>query len=263
VGGYWQLELDGTQIIRQISVDTSTKENSYAYVIESSTDGETWTTLVDHPTRLVPRWSGPTRIIHDVPETPARFVRITFSQAENLERQEPVPVGLKEVMVFSEPSENDYFDVTYDYRLRWNRVAYEPGELIAVAYKDGRVIGEARVQTTGAPAMLEVIADRTRVRADGEDLVFITVNALDSQGRQHPLADDLVRFSVSGPGEIAAVGNGNPLSFEPFIADRRHLFYGKALLIVRPLKGEGGVIRVQAVSPELEGAELEIQTISD
>jgi beta-galactosidase len=85
---------------------------------------------------------------------------------------------------------------------------------------------------------------------------------LDADGRQHPLADDQVHFSVSGAGEIAAVGNGNPLSFEPFIADRRHLFYGKALLIVRPHAGKGGVITVKAVSAELEPAELEIQTHS-
>jgi beta-galactosidase len=105
-------------------------------------------------------------------------------------------------------------------------------------------------------------ADRAQVAADGEDLVFITVNARDAEGRLHPLADDLVRFSGTGPGEIAAVGNGNPLSFEPFNADRRHLFYGKALLIVRPHEGEGGLITVKAVSPELEPAQLEIKTRS-
>mgnify|MGYP001819840421 FL=1 len=163
-------------------------------------------------------------------------------------------------MVFSEETGNDYYDVTYDYRLRWNEVSYEPGELKAVAYKDGEIIGEAVVETTAAPAKLELLADRNPVAADGEDLVFVTVNALDAEGRQHPLAHDLVYFEVEGAGEIEAVANGNPLSFEPFKANRRQLFYGKAMLILRPHAGEGGTITVKAVSAELEGAELTIET---
>jgi hypothetical protein len=257
---WWQADLGEVTTVAQVSVDTLSKENNFAYVIETSVDGEDWQLHVDHPTRWIPRWSGPTRILHRFEPVSARFVRIRFNEAINVERKEAVPVGLKEFMVFSEPTDNDYYDVTYDYRLRWNTVAYAPGELKAVAYKDGELIGEATVETTGAPARLELIADRTEVAADGEDLVFITVNALDAEGRQHPLADDLVHFTVEGAGEIAALGNGNPLSFEPFNSDRRQLFYGKALLIVRPLPGEGGTISVKAVSAELEAAELEISS---
>jgi beta-galactosidase len=100
------------------------------------------------------------------------------------------------------------------------------------------------------------------VIADGEDLVFVTVEALDADGRPHSLADNLIHFTVDGPGEIAAVGNGNPLSFEPFQADRRQLFYGKALLILRPKEGAGGKISVRATATELTAAELLIETLA-
>jgi beta-galactosidase len=259
-GAWWQIDLGSERTVAQFSIDLPTKDNNYAYVIEASTDGADWTALVDHPTDPIPRWSGPNRVIHEVPETAARYLRIVFSQAVNLEQRQPVPVGLKAFRVFAQPTENDYYDVSYDYRLRWNEVRYAPGELKAVAYRDGEVIGEAVVETTGAPARLELVADRGAVAADGEDLVFVTVNALDAAGRPHPLADDLVHFTVEGAGEIEAVGNGNPLSLEPFRADRRQLFYGKALLIVRPQAGAGGAITVRAVSAELAPAELRIET---
>ena len=257
---WWRLDLGAAQTVAQFSLDLPTKDNNYAYVIETSADGETWEKRVDHPTNRVPRWSGPTRVVHKFEPAPARYVRIAFSAAVNLEQGESVPVGLAEFRVFSTPVENEDYDVTYDYRLRWNEVAYEPGELKAVAFRDGQVIGEAAVQTTGAPAQLELVADRPVVNADGEDLVFVTVNARDAAGRPHPLADDLVHFAVSGAGRIEAVANGNPLSFEPFRADRRQLFYGKALLILRPDRGAGGTITVTATAPELQPAKLMIET---
>ena len=70
----------------------------------------------------------------------------------------------------------------------------------------------------------------------------------------HPLADDLVTFEIEGPAEIAGVGNGNQLSLEPFQANQRHLFYGKAMLIVRTRPDEAGSIRITAASDGYEPA---------
>jgi beta-galactosidase len=82
--------------------------------------------------------------------------------------------------------------------------------------------------------------------ADGYDLSCILVEATDRNGVFSPLAEDLVTFEIEGPAEIAGVGNGNPLSLEPFRAEQRHLFYGKAMLIVRTRAGEPGPIRITA-----------------
>jgi beta-galactosidase len=143
---------------------------------------------------------------------------------------------------------------TYAYRLRWDDVVYEPGELRAVAYKDGEEIGSAVVRTAGEPAALRLTADRTELVSTGDDLCYVLVKAVDEHGKACPLADNLVRFSIDGPGEIAAVGNGNPLSIEPFQAHERRLFYGKAMLIVRTLEARPGEIRITARSKGLAEA---------
>ena len=149
--------------------------------------------------------------------------------------------------------------MTYTYRLRWNEVAYEPGQLKAVAYKDGKRIGDAVVRTAGEPAKLRLTPDRKRLSATGEDLSYILVEALDQKGTLCPLADNRVQFEVQGPADIAGIGNGNPLSLEPFQASSHKLFYGKAMLIVRSVEGQRGSIRVTARSTGLEEAQVRLR----
>jgi len=156
--------------------------------------------------------------------------------------------------------ESTYYDVTYKYRLRWNDVVYEPGELKATAYKDGNKIGQAIMRTAGEPSGLRLTPDRTKLSPTGEDLCYILVEALDEKGTFCPLAENLVRFEVDGPAEIAAVGNGNPLSLEPFQADYRRLFHGKAMLVVRTGEGQGGRIRVSAESVGLRATDIVLQS---
>ena len=83
--------------------------------------------------------------------------------------------------------------------------------------------------------------------------------ALDDKGTLCPLADSSVRFKVEGPAEIAGVGNGNPLSLEPFQSDSRKLFYGKAMLILRTIDMRTGTVRVTAESEGLAPAEVTMQ----
>jgi len=173
-------------------------------------------------------------------------------------RMDMVP-SIRRFTVYPEPVESDYYDVTYRYRLRWNDVLYEPGELRAVAYRDGQVIGEQVMRTASKPSFLRLTPDRDHLSADGEDLSFILVEAFDRNGIPCPLADQLVQFSVDGPGRIAGVGNGNPLSLEPFQADFRKLFNGKALLIVRADKGGAGEVTINAESEGLEPARVKIR----
>ena len=143
------------------------------------------------------------------------------------------------------------------YRLIWN-VPYEPGSLKLVGYKDGKQVAVDEVRTAGAPARLELLPDRRTIHGDGEDLSFITVRVLDDNGVLCPLADNLVRFQVNGPGKIAAVDNGNPATVEPFQADHRKAFNGLALLVVRSKRGVSGSIRVTATSDGLALAQTEV-----
>ena len=123
------------------------------------------------------------------------------------------------------------------------------------------ITGQTVMRTAGKPAAIRLTADRKELTATGEDLCYILIEAVDDEGTLCPLADNLVRFKVKGLAEIAAVGNGNPLSLEPFQADHRKLFYGKAMLILRTKEGQGGQIRVVAESDGLRGADIALRCL--
>lgn len=98
--------------------------------------------------------------------------------------------------------------------LQWD-VNYVPGILSAKGYKQGKVIAEDKVETTGASADIKLTSDRTTIHADGEDVSVVTVAITDAQGRRIPDANNLVIFELAGPGKIIGVGNGDPISHEP------------------------------------------------
>ncbi|MDF1575386.1 MAG: glycoside hydrolase family 2 TIM barrel-domain containing protein [Bacteroidales bacterium] len=133
-----------------------------------------------------------------------------------------------------------YFEIVDAYRLRWMEVPYEPGELKAVAYKDGEKIGESMVETAGEPFELRLTPDRTRLEADGMDLCYVTVEMVDAKGRVTPLAMDLLEFSVEGAARLMGVANGNQMGHDVFTDKTHPLFYGKAVAVLRSIPGQSG-----------------------
>ena len=133
----------------------------------------------------------------------------------------------------------------YDrYRLRWNQVVYEPGELKVVVYdKDGKVAGQEIVRTAETPDDLILTPDRDTLTANGEDLSFITVSMVDKSGTLCPEDDRELSFKVTGPGTFEAVCNGDPTSLESFKQPRMKLFHGQLVVIVRGGK-EKGIIQL-------------------
>ncbi|MEJ0091440.1 MAG: beta-galactosidase GalA [Limisphaerales bacterium] len=100
-------------------------------------------------------------------------------------------------------------------KLSW-KVKYAPGTLSAKGYDvEGKVIAEQKVETTGAPAAVQLAPNRTTISADGEDVSVITVSVTDAQGRIVPVASDKINFTLEGAGKILGVGNGDPSSHEP------------------------------------------------
>jgi beta-galactosidase len=150
----------------------------------------------------------------------------------------------------------------YEYRMRWDDVVYQPGELKVVVYKNGREWATDTVRTAEAPAKLALSADRSQVRADGADLSFITVHVVDAAGTTAPGANDHIQFTIDGPGEIVATDNGDPTSFERFPAPERNAFNWQALGVVRTLAGRPGSIRVSAQSGTLQGASVTLQSFA-
>ena len=147
----------------------------------------------------------------------------------------------------------------YEYRLRWDDVRYEPGELKAVAYKNGQKWAEELVRTTGVANKLMVRADRNEIYADGSDLSFITVKVVDKDGQTVPDASKLIHFKLEGPGEIVATDNGDPTDMKSFALSERKAFGGLALVIVRAKAGQRGTITLTAESSGLQCARTEIR----
>jgi beta-galactosidase len=128
------------------------------------------------------------------------------------------------------------------YRLRWNNVKYEPGEIKVVVYDaQGNKAGEQTVKTAGKPAKLQLdtwTADES-FKADGDDLAFITVSLTDAEGTLIPQADDQLTFEVTGAGSFEAVCNGDATSLESFKAPTMKLFNGQLVVVVRSAKTAG------------------------
>jgi len=146
----------------------------------------------------------------------------------------------------------------YQYRLRWDDVKYEPGELRVVAYKNGKKWAEDVMKTTGPVAGINLSADRSTVKADGQDLSFVTVRLVDKSGLTVPRSMNSIRFELTGPGEIVAVDNGDATSHESFQAKERKAYNGLALVIIRTKQGQPGQIRLRAASAGLAGADIRL-----
>lgn len=144
-----------------------------------------------------------------------------------------------------------------EYHVMW-RVPFEPGTIKAVSRKAGKTVAEQVINTAGEPAQIRLTPDRATITADGNDLSFVTVEILDSDGNLCPTAVNEVTFTVEGAGQNEGVDNGNPISLERFKADSRKAMAGKALLIVRN-NGKKGDINVKAVSPGLSDATVTLK----
>ncbi len=145
-----------------------------------------------------------------------------------------------------------------DLHIMW-RVPFEPGTLKAVSRKDGKVVLTREIHTAGAPAKIELMADRKNIKADGKDLSFITVRILDKDGNLVPDASNLVNFKINGNAFIASVDNGDEVSHDPFKANYRKAFNGQALAIVQT-KEKPGAITFTATSDGLKGATVVLQS---
>jgi beta-galactosidase len=214
---------------------------------------------------ILPHWNWPDRINQNVPV----YVYTNGDSAELFLNGKSLGKRSKAEKIDSPV----YYNVIDKYRLCFNDVNYEPGELKAVAYKNGLEIGQTVMRTAGEPAKIRLTPDRTRLLATGDDLCYILIEAIDANDTVCPLADNEISFKIEGPGQIGGADNGNPLSLEPFQNDKHKLFFGKAVLIVRADEAQnpsadstGSTSSPQASSPPADQAqerEIRITAESD
>ncbi|MEP7111401.1 MAG: beta-galactosidase GalA [Ferruginibacter sp.] len=139
-------------------------------------------------------------------------------------------------------------------KLEWE-LSYQTGRLEARGYSKGKLVAKDIVETTTAPAQVTLNSDCNILKADGCDVAVFRVAIKDAKGRVAPTANDLVKFSIEGPGKIIGTGNGNPSSHEPDKASQRKAFNGYCVVLVQTDK-HAGEIRVKAESGTLKGTEI-------
>ena len=174
-------------------------------------------------------------------------------QVEVYSGVERVQLFLNNKLIGEQPTGSDQeFKATFS-------VPYTPGTVKAVGLRDNRPVAESVITTPGKSAKLRLTPDRTVIQADGEDLSFVTVEAVDAEGRLEPQADQEIQFAITGPGVIAAVGNGDGQDPASYQGDRRKLFQGRALVVVRTSK-QSGPVTLTAKTPGLNDGIATIQT---
>jgi len=150
--------------------------------------------------------------------------------------------------------------VTRNTHLAW-KVKYAPGAIEARGFKGGRQVLTARRETSGAAAKIVLRADRQKLFADGEDVAVITAEIQDAQGREVSIADNQLKFQVSGGGRLLGLGNGDPSCHELDTADGRRAFNGFCMAIIKTSKSADD-IHVEASSPGLQPATVSLTTAS-
>jgi beta-galactosidase len=138
------------------------------------------------------------------------------------------------------------------------QVPFQPGVLRAVGYQGERTVGSVELKTAQKPVQIRILPDRTVIRADGQDLCYITIELTDAAGMRNPKTEDLVRFTLEGPGTVIGVGNANPVSLESYTVPQRKAWQGRCLVVVKAGK-EAGRIVLKAVSEGLPEAVAEIE----
>jgi beta-galactosidase len=133
-------------------------------------------------------------------------------------------------------------------------VPYEPGTLTARCFDNGTETSSETIKTLGKPFGIRLSPDRWQIKADRNDLSYVMVEIVDSDGNVLPYADDiLVNFEINGNREIAGVGSGSPTDMSSFQQPRKETWQGKCLVIVRP-KGNAGKIVLTAKADGLKEA---------
>ena len=147
-------------------------------------------------------------------------------------------------------------EVKKDSHVAWV-VKYAAGSIEARGFKDGSQVMTAKRETTGPAAKLTMIADRSVISADGEDVAMFAVSVEDAQGRVVPVTDNEVAFRVSGSGKLIGLGNGDPTDQESDKGTSRKAFSGLCMAIVQSTKNAGS-ITVEASSPGLTPSSVTI-----
>ena len=237
---WWQVDLGTPTAFRYLSLSLESEPKGYQYEFLTSDDAIAWRPLFSK------KLGDDASAVLDKPTT-CRYVRVLFTDLIQGRW-----ASIREFSLTNEKPRNPYYDVCDTYRLRWMDVPYAPGELKAVAYQGGKKIAEQVMRTAGKAVSVKLTPELTALPPDGESVSFVQVDVTDAEGVRDPHATNRIRFALTGPGEIVAVGNGNPRGLDSFANTAEHpLFFGKGVAVVRRHIGQTGAITLTASSDGL------------
>ncbi|MGL1959429.1 MAG: DUF4982 domain-containing protein [Colwellia sp.] len=241
------LDLETVQQIGYVSIAWEDSADKINYQFEVSNDGKNWQSVGSSKTDVKLSHHSTLKL-----NVKARYVRVYINHIKDA--WSPVTIkelAIKEIFDKNQDTENPYYQIMKRYRLMWNDVIYQPGELKVVAYKKGKKIGEKMVRTAKNAKVISLIPEKLTLKADSNSLNYILVEARDENGELAPHDMSMVYFDIEGPATIIGIGNGNPLSLEPFQDKQHSLFYGKAIVIIRGISGQAGTVTLRAKSKGL------------
>ena len=159
---------------------------------------------------------------------------ITYTNADEVElRLNGKSLGRKK---------NPKDDPKHRNQIRWDNIQYAEGNLLAIAYNNGKDVAHHQIQTSGKAVRLSALADNIEWKADGMDLMHVRLEAIDSKGRRVPMAQDELTFEIEGDAQIVAVTNGDINSDELNVQNHRRLWNGSAMVILRAGRNPSKVV---------------------
>ena len=136
---------------------------------------------------------------------------------------------------------------------------YQAGELKAVGYAASREVNHTELRTALKPVQIKLSPDRATIKSGGQDLSYVTVELLDANGNRDPKTEQLVKFEITGAGQIVGVGNANPTSTESYLEPQRKTWQGRCLVVIRSGKDAGNIV-LKASSEGLSPASVTIES---
>ena len=127
-------------------------------------------------------------------------------------------------------------------------VPYQSGTLKAEALQDGKVTETRLLATASEPVAVRAIAEDKQLKADGEDLAFVQVEAIDKDGRVCPNAEVKLQLQVTGVGTLAAAGNADIKDLDPYTDNEMTTWKGRGLIVLRSTN-KTGMVRLN-IKPE-------------
>lgn len=229
---YWQVDLGKESIAGFLRIVWEKQAALYQFEVGISRDGMSWV-------KPGANREGKGKVSElTFPPQSFRYLRITITGIQAKE----IWACICEVELLDKQSQasNPYYRIIDAYRLLWSDVPFESGELKAIAYQNGKAIGEDTVKTAGKAAKLRLAADRPQLLANGFDLSYVAIELLDAEGNVCPHAKDMLQFETTGPVELKGVDNGDPMGTDSFTDHQHPLFHGKAVAVLRALPGQPG-----------------------